>query len=69
MNEIQMTLAWTKAYTDRWRAWTRHRTESDTGGGIVEYVIIVGLVAAAAIVIVAILVTKARTAANNVQTQ
>lgn len=46
----------------------RSRTEDSERGDIVQTVIIVALFAAA-IVIVTILVTKATTAANNVQTQ
>ncbi len=41
----------------------------DVGAGIVETVVIIGLFVAAAIVIVAILVAKARGAADNVKTQ
>ena len=45
------------------------RRGGDRGTGVVEMAIMVGLFAAAAIIIVGILVAKAKTAANNVQTQ
>ncbi len=45
------------------------RSQDGERGDIVQTVIIVALFAAAAIIIVGILVTKATTAANNVQTQ
>lgn len=47
----------------------RNVREDGDRGEIVTTVIIIGLFAAAAIIIVGILVTKATTAANNVQTQ
>jgi hypothetical protein len=45
------------------------REKGDRGSNIVETAIIVGLFAAAAIIIVGVLVAKAKTAADNVQTQ
>lgn len=47
----------------------REARENPDRGEIVQTVIIIGLFAAAAITIVAILVTKAKTTANNVKTQ
>lgn len=41
--------------------------EDKEAGGIVEYVVIVGLMAAAAITIVTIIVNKATNTANNIQ--
>ncbi len=45
------------------------RAKGDRGSNIVETAIIVGLFAAAAIIIVGVLVAKAKSAADNVQTQ
>ena len=45
------------------------KTKPDRGDGILPWVITTALLAAAAIAIVAIIVTKAKTTASNVNTQ
>jgi hypothetical protein len=69
MNEVRLAWTWMMLQAGVLRDRARARTQDQTGAGIVETVIIIAAFAAAAIVIVGILVTKARTAANNVQTQ
>ncbi len=66
MMPLPLMVAWTLLRVQELR---REVQRNPDRGAIVETVIIVGLFAAAAIVIVGILVTKAKTAANNVQTQ
>ncbi len=66
MMPLPLMVAWTLLRVQEVR---REVQRNPDRGAIVETVIIVGLFAAAAIVIVGILVTKAKTAANNVQTQ
>jgi hypothetical protein len=67
MMPLPLMVAWTLLRVQEVRREVQRNP--DRGAGIVETVIIVGLFAAAAIVIVGILVTKAKTAASNVQTQ
>jgi hypothetical protein len=67
MMEIQMVWAWLQLR--RHDVVQSARAEPDRGSDIVTTAIIIGLMAAAAIVIVAILVSKATDAANNVKTQ
>lgn len=60
------------AYLDTHLTAVRRRRQPDGergAGDIVTMVIVVGLFAAAAIVICGILIAKAKTTANNVQTQ
>jgi hypothetical protein len=66
MMPLPLMVAWTLLRVQELR---REVQRNPDRGAIVETVIIVGLFAAAAIVIVGILVTKAKTAASNVQTQ
>ena len=66
MMEIQFVWAWVQS---RRALLTRSRREEPDRGDIVQTAIIVGLFAAAAITIIAILVSKATKAANNVKTQ
>lgn len=66
MMPVQLIVAWTVLRVQQARRAVRENPEQ---GLIVETVIIVGLFAAAAIIIVGILVAKATTAANSVQTQ
>ncbi len=66
MMPLPLMVAWTLLRVQEVR---REVQRNPDRGAIVETTIIVGLFAAAAIVIVGILVTKAKTAASNVQTQ
>jgi hypothetical protein len=62
-SEIQPLAFMLRVLKDRFAA----LREDKEAGGIVEYVIVVGLMAAAAIAIVAIIVNKTTSAANNIQ--
>ncbi|HVV74631.1 MAG TPA: hypothetical protein VHC43_01240 [Mycobacteriales bacterium] len=70
MTEIQLIYYWTRAHLT-----TLHRRQRELGGdpergdGILIWVVMTALLAAAAIAIVAIIVTKAKSTANNTQTQ
>lgn len=66
MIPYSLLVAFFSAHTAELR---RLRSEDGDRGEIVQTVVIIALFVAAAIVIVAILVGKATTAANNVQTQ
>lgn len=66
MMPLSMLMAFLSAHVAEVR---RQNREEGERGDIVQTVIIVSLFAAAAIVIVGILVLKATTAANSVQTQ
>lgn len=66
MMPLNMVMAFLAAHVAEVR---RQNREEGERGDIVQTVIIVSLFAAAAIVIVGILVLKATTAANSVQTQ
>ena len=66
MMPLTMIVAFFTARLDELR---RDREENGERGDIVQTVIIVAAFAAAAIAICAILILKARTAANSVQTQ
>ena len=66
MMPLTMIVAFFTARMDELR---RDREENGERGDIVQTVIIVAAFAAAAIAICAILILKARTAANGVQTQ
>lgn len=66
MMPLTMIVAFFTAQLDELR---RDREENGERGDIVQTVIIVAAFAAAAIAICAILILKARTAANGVQTQ
>lgn len=63
MVQIQLVWAWFSARVDE------VREQDGDRGEIVNTAIVIGLLAAAAIIVGAILLTKAITAANNVQTQ
>jgi hypothetical protein len=70
MTEIQLLYYWTRIQ----HAVLQHRRhlaaqEPDRGDGILIWVVMTALLAAAAIAIVAIIVTKAKSTANNTQTQ
>lgn len=63
-----MLYAW--AHTQvAWRRDAMREQDPERGDGILVWVIMVAALAAAAIVIVAIIVNKAQTKANDVQTQ
>ncbi len=66
MMPLTMIVAFVTAHLDELR---RDRDENSERGDIVQTVIIVAAFAAAAIVICAVLILKARSAANGVQTQ
>lgn len=66
MMPLTMILAFFTAHLDELR---RDNDENGERGDIVQTVIIIAAFAAAAIAICAILILKARTAANGVQTQ
>ena len=66
MMPLTMIVAFFNAHLDELR---RDRDEDSERGDIVQTVIIIAAFAAAAIGICAILILKARTAANGVQTQ
>jgi hypothetical protein len=66
MMPIHMIIAWTVAQIHEQHRQAREHPER---GDIVQTVIIIGLFAAAAITIVAVLVAKAKSTADNVQTQ
>jgi hypothetical protein len=63
MVQIQMVWAWFSARIEA------VREQDGDRGEIVNTAIVIGLLAAAAIIVGAILLTKATSAANNVQTQ
>jgi hypothetical protein len=63
---FQLMAAWTLLRAQELRHEVREHPER---GELLQTVIIVGLLAAASIIIVGILVTKAKSAANGVQTQ
>jgi hypothetical protein len=63
MVQIQLVWAWFSARIDQ------VREQDGDRGEIVNTAIVIGLLAAAAIIVGAILLTKATSAANNVQTQ
>jgi hypothetical protein len=67
MTEIQLIWWWTKTqiYTRRQAL----RDDPERGDGILIWVVMTALLAAAAIAIVAIIVNKAKSTANNTQTQ
>jgi hypothetical protein len=67
MTEIQLIWWWTQTqiYTRRQAL----RDDPERGDGILIWVVMTALLAAAAIAIVAIIVNKAKSTANNTQTQ
>jgi len=70
MTEIQLIYYWTR--TQLTALQTRQREQGgdpERGDGILIWVVMTALLAAAAIAIVAIIVTKAKSTANNTQTQ
>jgi hypothetical protein len=67
MTEIQLIWWWTQAEIATRRQILRE--EPDRGDGILIWVVMTALLAAAAIAIVAIIVNKAKSTANNTQTQ
>jgi hypothetical protein len=67
MVELSVLLAWTRVQLAMRRS--RAAAEAERGDGILIWVVMTALLAAAAIAIVAIIVTKATSTANNVQTQ
>jgi hypothetical protein len=67
MTEIQLIWWWTQAQLRTRRQLLRE--EPDRGDGILIWVVMTALLAAAAIAIVAIIVNKAKSTANNTQTQ
>lgn len=67
MTEIQLIWWWTQAQVSMRRQILRE--EPDRGDGILIWVVMTALLAAAAIAIVAIIVNKAKSTANNTQTQ
>ena len=70
MTEIQLIYYWTRTHLN---ALSQRRMEvgddPERGDGILIWVVMTALLAAAAIAIVAIIVGKAKTTANNTQTQ
>jgi hypothetical protein len=70
MPEIQLIYYWTRTHLT---ALSRRRLEQvedpERGDGILIWVVMTALLAAAAIAIVAIIVSKAKSTANNTQTQ
>lgn len=66
MMPVELMVTWTLLRLQEVRRESRARPDR---GDIVQTVIIIGLFAAAAIIIVGILVGKAKSTANNVQTQ
>jgi hypothetical protein len=72
MSEIQLAWWWTQAHLDSYQRARRETLLGDDperGDGILIWVVMTALLAAAAIAIVAIIVAKARSTANNTQTQ
>jgi hypothetical protein len=72
MSEIKLVWWWTQAHLDsyqRTRLETLQGDDPERGDGILIWVVMTALLAAAAIAIVAIIVAKARSTANNTQTQ
>jgi len=67
MTEIQLIWWWTQAQLHTRRQLMRE--EPERGDGILIWVVMTALLAAAAIAIVAIIVNKAKSTANNTQTQ
>jgi hypothetical protein len=70
MTEIQLIYYWTR--TQFMALQQRQREQGgdpERGDGILIWVVMTALLAAAAIAIVAIIVSKARSTANNTQTQ
>lgn len=68
MTEIQLIWTWTALQLTRRRAQLAAQ-DPERGDGILIWVVMTALLAAAAIAIVAIIVSKAKSTANNVQTQ
>jgi uncharacterized membrane protein len=71
VTEIQLIWWWTRTQcraVAQSRAHTLH-DDPERGDGILIWVVMTALLAAAAIAIVAIIVTKAKSTANNTQTQ
>jgi hypothetical protein len=66
--QIRMLWAWAISHTESRRSALREQ-DPERGDGILVWVIMVAALAAAAIIIVAIIVNKAQTKANDVQTQ
>ena len=62
--EVQLLWAWFTTRVDQIR-----RDEPDRGAEMINTAIVIGILAVIAIGVGAILMTKARTAANNIQTQ
>jgi hypothetical protein len=65
---IRMLWAWASSQAEGRRAAMREQ-DPERGDGLLVWVIMVAALAAAAIIIVAIIVNKAQTKANDVQTQ
>jgi hypothetical protein len=66
--QVRMLWAWASTHVDARRTAMREQ-DPERGDGILQWVIMVALLAAAAITIVAIIVTKATDKANQTQTQ
>jgi hypothetical protein len=72
MTEVQLLWWWTQAHLDTYQRSRRDALAGDDperGDGILIWVVMTALLAAAAIAIVAIIVAKAKSTANNTQTQ
>jgi hypothetical protein len=70
MTEIRLIRWWTQTYLEALQQQRRAAlADPERGDGILIWVVMTALLAAAAIAIVAIIVTKAKTTANNTQTQ
>jgi hypothetical protein len=67
MTDIQLIWWWTQ--TQLYSRRQAMQDAPDRGDGILIWVVMTALLAAAAIAIVAIIVTKAKSTANNTQTQ
>jgi hypothetical protein len=70
MTEVQLLYLWTRIQHDRLHALRQESlSDPERGDGILIWVVMTALLAAAAIAIVAIIVSKAKSTANNTQTQ
>jgi hypothetical protein len=70
MTEIQFIWCWTHTHLHGLQQRRRDAAgDPERGDGILIWVVMTALLAAAAIAIVAIIVTKAKSTANNTQTQ
>jgi hypothetical protein len=70
MTEIQFLYYWTRSHLTALQQRQRELGgDPERGDGILIWVVMTALLAAAAIAIVAIIVTKAKSTANNTQTQ